>query len=99
MGSPAESRTGPDQTRPAALFLARRLRDAIGVPVVLAGGLRPETVRAAIDEVGPYGVDVISGVEGAGHRKDPAKVAALVVAVRGQQGVASVGDGRSPRDG
>lgn len=73
-------------SRATVLGTARRIREEAGVPVVLAGGLRPDTVRAALDAVDPYGVDVISGVERAGHRKDPAKVTAFVVAVRGQDG-------------
>ncbi len=39
-----------------------RIREAISVPLFLAGGLSSENVRAAIEEVRPYGVDLCSGV-------------------------------------
>lgn len=50
--------------------------------LMLAGGLNPENVRAAIEMVRPWGVDVSSGVERVRGVKDPERIAAFVDAVR-----------------
>ncbi len=42
--------------------LSRAILQRIGIPLFLAGGLTPENVRQAIDEVGPFGLDLCSGV-------------------------------------
>ena len=54
----------------------------LGVPIVLAGGLTPDTVAEAIRAAGVGAVDVASGVESAPGRKDPVKLAAFVAAAR-----------------
>jgi phosphoribosylanthranilate isomerase len=51
-------------------------------PLMLAGGLRPENVAAAIAAVRPYAVDVAGGVESSPGVKDPGKLRAFVEAVR-----------------
>jgi phosphoribosylanthranilate isomerase len=62
--------------------ISRLIREAVEVPVFLAGGLRPDNVGEAIATVRPFGVDVCSGVRTAG-RLDPVKLAAFFAAVRG----------------
>ena len=52
------------------------------VPWMLAGGLTPDTVGAAIALTGALQVDVSSGVEKAPGVKDAAKIAAFCVAAR-----------------
>ncbi|MEI6223779.1 MAG: phosphoribosylanthranilate isomerase [Deltaproteobacteria bacterium] len=51
-------------------------------PVVLAGGLTPENVGAAIRAVRPWAVDVASGVESSPGVKNPGRMARFVSAVR-----------------
>ena len=51
-------------------------------PIILAGGLTPDTVAAAIERVRPYGVDASSGLESSPGVKDPGRVRDFVVAAR-----------------
>ena len=50
--------------------------------LVLAGGLTPDNVAAAVATVRPFGVDVSSGVEAQPGVKSPARIADFVKAVR-----------------
>ena len=50
--------------------------------IVLAGGLNPDNVGSAVQQVRPYGVDVSSRVEASPGRKDPVKVMAFIQNVR-----------------
>ncbi len=52
------------------------------LPIVLAGGLTPENVGAAIRVVRPWAVDVSSGVERDKGVKDPVKIAVFMEKVR-----------------
>lgn len=56
--------------------ISRKIRETVNVPIFLAGGIKPENVRDAIDQVGPFGVDMCSGLRTDG-RLDPGKVSAL----------------------
>jgi phosphoribosylanthranilate isomerase len=59
--------------------LSKQIKEAVApVPVVLAGGLKPENVKEAILAVEPYAVDVASGVETIPGVKDHRKVRAFV---------------------
>ena len=58
--------------------ISRRIVEQIGKPVILAGGLRPENLQAALDAVQPAAVDVNSGIDDAAGAKDPARAAAFV---------------------
>ena len=42
--------------------LSRAIREQIPVPIFLAGGIGPHNVRRAIEEVGPFGIDLCTGV-------------------------------------
>ena len=59
-----------------------RFAQGINYPVVLAGGLRAENVREAIQTVRPYGVDVCSGVESSPGKKDAGLLAKFMNEVR-----------------
>jgi phosphoribosylanthranilate isomerase len=61
--------------------VSRAIRQAVAVPLWLAGGLTPGNVAGAIEAVRPFGVDVCSGVRTDG-RLDEEKLARFVAAVR-----------------
>lgn len=61
--------------------LSRTIRERIGIPLFLAGGLTPENVGYAIEEVTPFGLDVCSGVRTDG-KLDVTKLRRFLAAVR-----------------
>jgi phosphoribosylanthranilate isomerase len=66
------ARTATDQESPKAG----------GKPIILAGGLHPGNVRAALEMARPYAVDVSSGVEAAPGKKDHDLMRDFIRAVR-----------------
>lgn len=61
---------------------SRRIRDAVGVPVFLAGGLTAINVAEAVATVEPFGLDLCSGVR-TNHQLDAAKLGAFFSALTG----------------
>lgn len=47
--------------------LSRKIRDSISIPLFLAGGLKAENVKEAIETVQPFGLDLCSSVRTNGH--------------------------------
>ncbi len=62
--------------------ISRSIVDQSPVPVFLAGGLNPTNVRAAIEQVQPFGLDICSGVRTNGQL-DADKLRAFMAQVRG----------------
>ncbi len=61
--------------------ISRAIRDAVPVPIFLAGGLNASNVAEAVDVVRPFGLDVCSGVR-TSDILDPAKLVAFFDVVR-----------------
>jgi phosphoribosylanthranilate isomerase len=60
--------------------ISRRIREAIDIPIFLAGGLNADNVAEAISQVGPFGLDICSGVRTDG-RLDEAKLESFFRAI------------------
>jgi phosphoribosylanthranilate isomerase len=61
--------------------VSRRIRERLSIPVFLAGGLKPENITEAIRAVGPFGVDVCSGLRTDGAL-DAGKLGRFMEAIR-----------------
>ena len=69
--------------RPLDWPTARQFAERVRQPLILSGGLTPENVTEAIEQVRPFGVDVASGVELAPGKKDPKRVSEFVRRCKG----------------
>lgn len=81
LDAPSAGRGGSGVTIDEAVVLHAKLRHPAR-RLVLAGGLRPDNVAAAVARLAPWAVDTASGVESAPGKKDAEKMAAFVRAVR-----------------
>lgn len=61
--------------------ISKKIRESINIPLFLAGGLKPENVRDAINHVEPYGVDICSGVRTNG-KLDEQKLKSFIENIR-----------------
>ena len=80
-GYPAEAilLDGPGKGATFDWHLANRITGN----VIIAGGLTPENVRAAVEQTNPWGVDTASGVESSPGRKDHARMKQFIKAALG----------------
>jgi phosphoribosylanthranilate isomerase len=63
--------------------LSRQIREAVDVPVWLAGGLNPDNAREAIETVGPFALDLCSGLRtGEDYALDQDRLDRFMAAVR-----------------
>ncbi len=55
-------------------LVLKKMKKSLKKPFFVAGGLRPENISEVVKLIGPYGVDVSSGVERSAGKKDENKL-------------------------
>jgi phosphoribosylanthranilate isomerase len=60
--------------------LSKRIKESIDIPIFLAGGINKDNVRAAIDHIQPFGIDLCSSVRTNG-KLDEKKLEAFFIAI------------------
>jgi len=68
--------------------ISRTIRERLDVPVYLAGGLTADNVAEAIQQVGPFGLDICSGVRTDG-RLDDGKLETLFTQIKSAEKLVS----------
>lgn len=64
--------------------MSAQIREAVGIPLFLAGGLKAANVAEAINQVSPFGVDVCSGLRTDG-KLDQKKLSDFFKAIEGNR--------------
>lgn len=67
-------------------FEWQRLPASVDYPLILAGGLTPDNVQRAVEQVAPYGVDVSGGVEDAPGIKSAQLIQQFIARATGEFG-------------
>jgi phosphoribosylanthranilate isomerase len=70
------------------LSVFRKIQKESTLPVILAGGLNPDNILPIIDQIHPFAVDVLTGVEAKPGQKDPEKIVRFMRSV--QSGMAEI---------
>jgi|LSQX01.2.fsa_nt_gb phosphoribosylanthranilate isomerase len=64
------------------LELYKELKEVAGLPLILAGGIKPDNISDIIDQANPYAIDVLTGVEDSPGCKSEGKIARLIESKR-----------------
>ena len=63
---------------PINLNLFNKLNRITNIPLILAGGIKPDNVSDIVSQSKPHAIDILTGVENAPGYKSEEKIAALM---------------------